>query len=189
MCRGAGETELRYRALFDWVVFTSPNAVQFFFSERLFPILTADIRGFGSQSSSLRSARPRRRKLERASICGLIFNRKSIRQRNWRKHFPRQEIPVSKRFLLPHGELGRIRRSPRIIYVQQGGLVEEWILYKTEPETEDVSVCARARYLREGAHWITFTSSRARWRIGMPWGLDFPPRRLTPAEEPSALDR
>jgi uroporphyrinogen III methyltransferase/synthase len=37
-------------------------------------------------------------------------------------------------------------------------VVEEWTLYDTQPEVEDVSG-ARARYLLEGAHWITFTSA------------------------------
>ena len=39
-----------------------------------------------------------------------------------------------------------------------GGNLEEWIIYETQPETED-RTGARARYLKEGAHFITFTSA------------------------------
>jgi len=63
---------------------------------------------------------------------------------------------ASKRFCLPHGRLADPLLANHLR--EQGGMVEEWTLYDTEPERED-STGARARYLREGAHWITFTSS------------------------------
>jgi uroporphyrinogen III methyltransferase/synthase len=63
---------------------------------------------------------------------------------------------AAKRFLLPHGRLADPSLAAHLR--QQGGLVEEWTLYDTEPAREDPTG-ARARYLQEGAHWITFTSS------------------------------
>ena len=61
-----------------------------------------------------------------------------------------------RRFCLPHGRLADPLLANHLR--KQGGVVEEWTLYDTEPEQEDLTG-ARARYLREGAHWITFTSS------------------------------
>ena len=60
------------------------------------------------------------------------------------------------RFCLPHGNLADPLLANHLR--SNGAAVEEWTLYDTEPETEDLTG-ARARYLREGAHWITFTSS------------------------------
>ena len=60
------------------------------------------------------------------------------------------------RFCLPHGRLADPLLANHLR--EQGATVEEWTIYDTEPEQED-STGARARYLREGAHWITFTSS------------------------------
>jgi uroporphyrinogen III methyltransferase/synthase len=67
-----------------------------------------------------------------------------------------EKIVASKRFCLPHGRLADPLLANHLR--EQGGLVEEWTLYVTEPEQEDITG-AQARYLREGAHWITFTSS------------------------------
>jgi uroporphyrinogen III methyltransferase/synthase len=60
------------------------------------------------------------------------------------------------RFCLPHGNLA----DPFLAnYLRErGAQVEEWKLYETQPEQADLTG-VRARYLREGAHWITFTSS------------------------------
>jgi uroporphyrinogen III methyltransferase/synthase len=63
---------------------------------------------------------------------------------------------ASKRFCLPHGRLADPLLANHLRGL--GGLVEEWPLYDTQPEQEDPTG-ARVRYLREGAHWITFTSS------------------------------
>jgi len=63
---------------------------------------------------------------------------------------------ASARFCLPHGRLADPLLANHLR--EQGGSVEEWTLYDTEAEQEDPTG-ARARYLREGAHWITFTSS------------------------------
>jgi uroporphyrinogen III methyltransferase/synthase len=61
-----------------------------------------------------------------------------------------------KRFCLPHGNLANPQLSG--FFRESGGTVEEWILYETWPETDDWNG-ARKRFVREGAHWITFTSS------------------------------
>ena len=60
------------------------------------------------------------------------------------------------RFCLPQGGLA----DPALarVLTGRGAVVEPWVLYDTEPETADLNG-ARERFLREGAHWITFTSA------------------------------
>jgi len=67
-----------------------------------------------------------------------------------------EQIVSSVRFCLPQGMLAAptLTRALR----ERGGLVDEWVLYDTQPEESDLTG-ARARYVQEGAHWIVFTSS------------------------------
>jgi len=136
---------------FDWLIFTSPNAVELFFAE------------YFKQNSDLRDLGPVKlaavgpataQKLNalhlRANLQPEVFTTEKLAE-----CFSVKET-ASKRFCLPHGRLADplLTRHLR----EKGGFVEEWTLYDTEPEREDLTG-ARARYLREGAHGITFTSS------------------------------
>jgi uroporphyrinogen III methyltransferase/synthase len=150
-----GETERNKLAAlsdhFDWLIFTSPNAVELFFAE------------YFKQSSDLRDLGP----VKIAAVGPATAQKLS------HLHLPADVQPdiytaeklagcfsvdavASKRFCLPHGRLADPLLANHLR--EHGGLVEEWTLYDTEPEQEDPTG-ARARYLREGAHWITFTSS------------------------------
>jgi uroporphyrinogen III methyltransferase/synthase len=150
-----GETErIKLAALsahFDWLIFTSPNAVDYFFSE-LFK-LSNDLRALGAiQIAAVGPAtaekikklhlhvdlQPATYTTEKMAEC---FSEKIVR---------------AKRFCLPQGNLAEPLLANHLRGL--GGSVEEWTLYETQPEEEDQSG-ARGRYLREGAHWITFTSS------------------------------
>jgi uroporphyrinogen III methyltransferase/synthase len=150
-----GETERKKLAAlsehFDWVIFTSPNAVELFFAE------------YFKQRSDLRDLGPVKlaavgpataQKLNdlhlRADMHPEVFTMEKLAE-----CFSAKDV-ASRRFCLPHGRLADPLLANHLR--QQGGLVEEWILYDTEPEREDLTG-ARARYLHEGAHWITFTSS------------------------------
>jgi uroporphyrinogen III methyltransferase/synthase len=62
----------------------------------------------------------------------------------------------SQRFCLPQGRRADPLLANHLRAV--GAEVEEWALYDTQPENEDPTG-ARARFLRAGAHWITFTSA------------------------------
>ncbi len=136
---------------FDWLIFTSPNAVDFFFSE--FSNVMGDMR-------TLRSVRiaavgpATAQKLSalhlRADLQPEVFTAEKLAE-----CFGGKEA-ASRRFCLPHGRLADPLLADHLR--QLGGLVEEWTLYDTQPEEEDPTG-ARARYLREGAHAITFTSS------------------------------
>jgi uroporphyrinogen III methyltransferase/synthase len=136
---------------FDWVIFTSPNAVEIFFAE------------YFKQHSDLRDLGPVKiavvgpataQKLEklhlRADLQPELFTAEKLAE-----CFAARDV-ASRRFCLPHGRMADPSLAAHLR--QFGGFVEEWTLYDTEPEREDPTG-ARARYLREGAHWITFTSS------------------------------
>jgi uroporphyrinogen III methyltransferase/synthase len=69
--------------------------------------------------------------------------------------FAKRDI-AGARFCLPHGNLADPLLANHLR--EKGGKVEEWKLYDTTPETEDLTG-ARGRFLKEGAHWITFTSA------------------------------
>jgi len=136
---------------FDWVIFTSPNAVEIFFVE------------YFKQHSDLRDLGPVKiavvgpataQKLEklhlRADLRPEVFTAEKLAE-----CFAARDV-ASRRFCLPHGRMADPLLAAHLR--DRGGFVEEWTLYDTEPEREDPTG-ARARYLREGAHWITFTSS------------------------------
>jgi uroporphyrinogen III methyltransferase/synthase len=127
---------------FDWLVFTSPNAVDFFFSE--FLAINNDLRAL--RSLKIATVGPATAKKIRELHLSVDL----------RPEVFTTEKLASARFCLPHGNLADPLLSDHLR--KKGGLVEEWIIYRTEPELEDPTG-ARARYLREGAHWITFTSS------------------------------
>jgi uroporphyrinogen III methyltransferase/synthase len=150
-----GETERKkltaFSEHFDWLIFTSPNAVELFFAEYFKE--RSDLRDLGPvkiaavgpatakklEDLHLRvDLRPDTSTAEKLAGC---FSGKAI---------------ASARFCLPHGRLADPLPAKHLR--EQGGSVEEWTLYDTEPEKEDLTG-ARARYLEEGAHWITFTSS------------------------------
>jgi len=137
--------------LFDWLIFTSPNAVKQFFSEYFH--LGLDLRALGPVKIAVvgpATAQELHSLHLRADLQPAVFTAEKLAE-----CFSAKDV-ASRRFLLPHGRLADPALAAHLR--QQGGLVEEWILYDTQPEQEDVTG-ARARYLKEGAHWITFTSS------------------------------
>jgi uroporphyrinogen III methyltransferase / synthase len=136
---------------FDWVVFTSPNAVARFFSEQA-RCLT-DIRSLAGVK--IAAVGPGTKNALAQFHLQVDLMPEIYTTENLAKKF--LEINIAKlRFCLPHGDLA----DPLFAHAlrERGASVEEWTLYETRPETEDPTG-ARARYLREGAHWITFTSA------------------------------
>jgi uroporphyrinogen III methyltransferase/synthase len=136
---------------FDWLVFTSPNAVELFFEEYF--KLNFDLRDLGLVKIAAVGPATAEKigKLHlRADLQPEVFTTEKLAE-----CFSVKEV-ASKRFCLPHGR----RADPLLANHLRGlgGVVEEWTLYDTGPEQEDPTG-ARARYLREGADWITFTSS------------------------------
>jgi uroporphyrinogen III methyltransferase/synthase len=141
----------RLSELFDWIVFTSPNAVERFFED--FFQVHQDIRALGAirfaAVGPVTSAHLARLRL-RVEVQPETFTTEMLS-----KAFAKENVK-DQRFLLPHGNLADPLLANHLR--DQGAQVEEWIVYETQPETEDVTG-ARERFLREGAHWITFTSA------------------------------
>jgi uroporphyrinogen III methyltransferase/synthase len=150
-----GETERNKLAdmshYFDWVVFTSPNAVELFFKEYFKG--QSDIRHLGRVR--LAAIGPATGAYLRMLRLHVDLEPQSYTAEKLAEEFSKNGIAAI-RFCLPQGNLV----DPLLAHHlrEKGGLVEEWTFYDTEPEREDLTG-ARARYLREGAHWITFTSS------------------------------
>ena len=136
---------------FDWVVFTSPNAVDFFFAEyfRNQP----DLRRMGKirlGAIGPGTARPLEALHLTVDLQPEVYTTEKLAEA-----LSRLDL-AGARFCLPHGNLANPQLADQLR--NQGASVEEWTLYETQPETDDPSG-SRARYLREGADWITFTSS------------------------------
>jgi len=150
-----GEAEkIKLKALakhFDWLIFTSPNAVDFFFLE--FFQVTNDLRALGAVK--IAAVGPATAGKLNDLHLRIDLQPEAFTTEHLAECFSKKNVALQ-RFCLPHGR----RADPLLAnhLRQQGGAVEEWTLYDTEPEIEDLTG-ARARYLREGAHWITFTSS------------------------------
>lgn len=138
---------------FDWLVFTSPNAVDLFFAE--FFQQTADLRDLAGVKLAAVGPATAQKLNElhlRVELQPKIYSMQELA-----RAFSSVELRGA-RFCLPQG---RLADSLLAKHLSEGGAtVEPWTLYDTQPEEEDATG-ARARYLREGAHWITFSSSSA----------------------------
>jgi uroporphyrinogen III methyltransferase / synthase len=139
-------------AYFNWLIFTSPNAVELFFDE-FCSKMRRDLRDL--KFVKIAAVGPATaEKLHQFHLCADLQPEVFTAER-LAECFSAKDAALQ-RFLLPHGRLADPALAAHLR--QQGGIVEEWTLYDTEPEQEDPTG-ARARYLSEGAHWITFTSS------------------------------
>jgi uroporphyrinogen III methyltransferase/synthase len=136
---------------FDWIVFTSPNAVELFFNEYF--KTQSDLRDLGAVKFAAVGPATTG-KLEKLHLR-IDLQPEIYTTENLAKLFSDKRASGA-RFCLPHGS----KADPFITdhLRAQGATVEEWNLYDTEPESDDASG-ARSRYLKEGAHWITFTSA------------------------------
>jgi uroporphyrinogen III methyltransferase/synthase len=155
MPRPLGKAELAKLAElsrhFDWLVFASPNAVELFFAEYF--AIKPDLRSLGPiKFAAIGPATTEKlRDLHlQVDLQPEIYTTEKLAEAV-------TKIDIrSSRFCLPHGNLAEPFLAD---YLRKGGgTVEEWALYETLPETED-KTGARARYLKEGAHWMTFTSA------------------------------
>jgi uroporphyrinogen III methyltransferase/synthase len=136
---------------FDWIVFASPNAVDFFFAE--FFERRRDVRDLGPIKFAAvgpATAHKLRDLHLQVDLQPEIYTTEKLAE-----VFSRIDVRAA-RICLPQGNLAEPFLADSLR--KAGGVVEEWTLYETRPETED-RTGARARYLREGAHWITFTSA------------------------------
>ena len=138
---------------FDWLVFTSPNAVDLFFEE-LFRVAD-DVRALGD--IRIAAVGPATARKLSALHLRVEMQPDTFTVAELSGCFPRR-LAKGARFCLPQGRLAGSALAEHL--GKQGAIVDDWILYDTEPEQGDATG-ARDRYLREGAHWITFASSSA----------------------------
>lgn len=138
---------------FDWLVFTSPNAVEHFFTP--FLALTGDLRTLGA--AKIAAVGPGTAAKIRALGLAVAKQPATFTAEALAGAFGEEEAR-SARFCLPRGDLAEAALPERLRAL--GGKVEEWTVYRTVPETAD-RTGARRRYLEEGADWITFASSSA----------------------------
>lgn len=136
---------------YDWIVFTSPSAVDIFF--QYYFEKQKDLRALGpvrfaavgpstvSKLDALHLHVDKRPGEFTAEALGATFTPEEI---------------AGKRFLLPRGNLANPALTQYLC--AHHGVASEWTLYETQSETSDENG-ARDRYLHEGADWITFTSS------------------------------
>ncbi len=136
---------------YDWLIFTSPNAVDLFFSE--FSNIQGDLRTL--KSIKIAVVGPATAGRLKALHLHADLQPEVHTAEKLADLFSEAEVK-GMRFCLPHGRLADPLLGNRLRKL--GGDVEEWTLYDTQPEKDDLTG-ARARYLKEGAHWITFTSS------------------------------
>ena len=143
---------------FDWLVFTSPNGVDLFFSELW--QAGRDIRALGPVKIAAVGPATAKKIEElhlKVDLQPRIFTTEELA-----RAFAGEQVKGA-RFCLAHGKLADPALEDHLR--ERGATVEGWTLYDTQPETEDVNG-ARARFCAEGAHWITFTSSSTaeNWR-------------------------
>jgi uroporphyrinogen III methyltransferase/synthase len=141
----------RISSHFDWLVFASPNAVDLFFSEYF--KVNGDLRDLGQVKFA--AVGPATAAKLRELHLGVALQPEIYTTEKLAEALEKIGAGAS-RICLPQGNLAdpafadRLRKSALAL--------EEWTLYETAPVTDD-SIGARARYLREGAHFITFTSA------------------------------
>jgi uroporphyrinogen III methyltransferase / synthase len=137
--------------LYDWIVFTSPNAVDIFFEQ--FFAVHKDIRALGT--IQIAAVGPATTARLRALHIESQKQPREFTTEALAAEFSDGEI-MGRRFLLPRSNLANPVLSASLR--EHGGQVTEWVLYETVAETAD-ETGTRERYQLEGADWITFTSS------------------------------
>lgn len=170
---------------FDWLVFTSPNGVDQFFAAMEAGHL--DIRVLGAAKIAALGPATARRIQEHRLHVDLqpgTFTSEALLLA-----FAKLEVK-GLRFCLPQGSLADPALA-RDLNAREAS-VEPWVVYDTQPETDDVTG-ARDRFLREGAHWILFTSASTveNWhRLGLKPAPDAPvPRAVSMGPATSAALR
>ena len=138
---------------FDWLLFTSPNGVEQFFTA--FLRIHHDLRKLGSVNLAAVGPATAAKIAERG--LAVVLQPQSFTAEALADTFAPGDI-VGRRFCLARGDLAEAA-LPDYLRLH-GGLVEEWTVYQTVPETEDRNG-ARRRYVTEGAAWIAFASSSA----------------------------
>ncbi|MDX2227848.1 MAG: uroporphyrinogen-III C-methyltransferase [Verrucomicrobiae bacterium] len=139
---------------YDWILFTSPNAVEHFVAQILEK--SGDIRALGT--SLLAAIGPATARALRQYHLKVAFEPTEHTSEKFAAQFVRDRDLRGARILWPCGNLAG-REWIRTLE-SQGAEVETLTVYRTTPETEDWTG-ARADLIRRGADWIVFASRSA----------------------------
>jgi uroporphyrinogen III methyltransferase/synthase len=137
---------------YDWVVFTSPNGVDAFFSA--FYELYKDARSLGGvRIAAIGPATAARVNHFRFAVD--LMPEKYVAEEIIAA-FQKETTIENQMFLLPRAEKARDILPKEL--TKLGAIVDETVAYRTVPETEDVRGGIK-RFREEGADIVTFTSS------------------------------
>lgn len=137
---------------YDWIVFTSPNGVTAFFE--MFYKIYSDAREIGG--ARIAAIGPATAQRVRDFHLAVDLQPKEFVAEGIIEEFQKNGSVENQRFLLARAEQARDVLPKEL--TRLGAIVDEAIAYRTVPETEDVSG-GIARFQKEGADLITFTSS------------------------------
>lgn len=141
---------------YDWVVFTSPNAVHRFF-EAFFE-LYEDVRSFGGARIAVIG--PGTADAVKQYHLGVDLLPKKFVAEGLVEAFGKhsKEVGSIENLMILRVKAAEVRDVVTEGLTELGAIVDECIAYQTVAETEDPTG-ARAQLADEGADWITFTSA------------------------------
>jgi uroporphyrinogen III methyltransferase/synthase len=137
---------------YDWIVFTSPNGVEAFF--KMFYKIYDDAREIGG--ARIAAIGPATAQRVRDFHLKVDLQPDEYIAEALVKEFQKEGTIENLRILLARAEAARDVLPKRLSAM--GAIVDEAVVYRTVPETEDVSGGIE-RFKKEGADLITFTSS------------------------------
>ncbi len=153
---------------YDWIVFTSPNGVESFFD--VFYKIYKDARSIGG--ARIAAVGPGiEKKIKEYHLAVDLMPEKRFVGEGLVEAFKKEGSVENQKILWVKAE--RTREIVGKSLTEMGAILDEAVAYRTVKETEDVSG-SRARFEREGADLITFTSSSTVDHF-MDLGLPLPP--------------
>src|ERR1700682_6501346 len=175
---------VQYSHAYDWIVFTSANAVDAFFE--LFFKLYDDAREIGA--SKIAAIGPSTAQRVRDFHLHVDLQPEEFVAESVVREFQKQGGVENLRILLARAEKARVVLPKQL--ADLGAIVDQGIAYRTVPETRDTTG-ARRRLLEEGADLITFTSSSTVENflaLGLPWPKGMQVASIGPITSQTARD-
>jgi len=169
---------------YDWIVFTSANAVEAFFE--MFFKLYDDAREIGA--ARIAAIGPATAQRVRDFHLHVDLQPEEFVAESVVREFQKQGGVENLRILLARAEKARDVLPKQLSDL--GAIVDQGIAYRTVPETRDTTG-ARRRLLEEGADLITFTSSSTVENflaLGLPWPKGMRVASIGPITSKTARD-
>jgi uroporphyrinogen III methyltransferase/synthase len=169
---------------YDWIVFTSANAVDRFFE--MFFKLYDDAREIGA--ARIAAIGPATAQRVRDFRLHVDLQPEEFVAESVVREFQKQGGVENLRILLARAEKARDVLPKQLS--DMGAIVDQGIAYRTVPETRDTTG-ARRRLLEEGADLITFTSSSTVENflaLGLPWPKGMQVASIGPITSKTARD-